>query len=148
MMGRRVLTMLQERQVSIMHIKSISLFILTTLLFGACAPGAEATPALDAAPTVVADSTIIAEGQLEPGRFGQIAFTASGRISKILVQEGQTVRQGEELIRLGDASDPQYAAAQLELVSARKALTDLNNTSGTDLAQAVIDLKDAREEYN
>jgi multidrug efflux pump subunit AcrA (membrane-fusion protein) len=66
-----------------------------------------------------ADSTIIAEGRLEPGRYAEIAFTASGRISDILVDEGQQVKQGDELIRLGDASDTQYAAAQLEL-SARR----------------------------
>jgi multidrug resistance efflux pump len=99
------------------------------------------------APTI-AESAIIAEGRVEPIHYAEIAFTASGRISTILVEEGQTVQAGEELIRLGDASDTQYAAAQFELVSARKALTDLNNTAGTDLAQAVIDLKDAQEEYN
>jgi HlyD family secretion protein len=94
------------------------------------------------------ESTIIAEGRLEPVRYADLAFTASGRISEILVAEGQSVSKGDELIRLGDASDTQYAAAQLELVSARKALTDLNNTAGTDFAQTVIDLKDAQEDYD
>ena len=85
---------------------------------------------------MASDSTIIAEGRLEPIRYAEIAFTASGRISNILVEEGQTVTAGEELIRLGDASDTHYAAAQLELVSVKKALTALNNTAGTDSAQA------------
>jgi multidrug resistance efflux pump len=58
------------------------------------------------------------------------------------------VKKGEELIRLGDASDSRYAAAQFELVSAKQALTDLNSAAGTDLAQAVIELKNAKEEYN
>jgi multidrug resistance efflux pump len=119
-----------------------------SLVLAACSGGSAATPTAEAAPTVVADSTIIAEGRLEPVRYAEIAFTASGRISDILVEAGQTVKKGEELIRLGDASDTQYAAAQLELVSAKKALTDLSNTAGTDFAQAVIDLKDAQEEYN
>ena len=119
-----------------------------SLVLAACSGGSAATPTAEAAPTVVADSTIIAEGRLEPVRYAEIAFTASGRISEVLVDEGQPVTKGEELIRLGDASDPQYAAAQLELVSAKKALTDLSNTAGTDFAQAVIDLKDAQEEYN
>ena len=93
------------------------------------------------------DSTIIAEGRLEPVRYAEIAFTASGRISDILVEEGDEVKQGDEIIRLGDASDTRYAAAQLELVSAKQALTDLTNAAGSDFAQAVIDLKDAQEEY-
>jgi len=128
---------------------SIVALISLSLLFTACAPaGGTATPTAEAIATVAADSTIIAEGRLEPLRYADIAFTASGRISDIPVTEGQTVTQGQELIRLGDASDTQYAAAQLELVSAQKALTDLTNSAGTDFAQAVIDLKDAREDYD
>jgi multidrug resistance efflux pump len=131
-----------------MNSKLFITLMLASLLLAACGTANAPTPAPEAAPTVVADSTIIAEGRLEPVRYAEIAFTASGRISDILVQEGQPVAKGEELIRLGDASDTQYAAAQLELVSAKKALTDLNNTAGTDFAQAVIDLKDAQEEYD
>jgi multidrug resistance efflux pump len=126
----------------------LTILISLSLLLAACSAGSAATPTAEAIPTALADNTIIAEGRLEPVRYADIAFTASGRISDILVEEGQTVSKGDELIRLGDASDTQYAAAQLELVSAKKALTDLSNTAGTELAQAVIDLKDAQEEYN
>ena len=126
----------------------IIMLIGLSLFVTACSAGNTATPTPEAIATVVADSTIIAEGRLEPVRYAEIAFTASGRISDILVQPGQPVSKGQELIRLGDASDTQYAAAQLELVSAQKALNDLANTAGTDLAQAVIDLKDAREDFD
>ena len=132
-----------------MNHKLFIMLVFASLLLGACAAGSAATPTAEVVETVEAvDSTIIAEGRLEPLRYADIAFTASGRISEILVAEGQSVSQGDELIRLGDASDTQYAAAQLELVSARKALTDLNNTAGTDFAQTVIDLKDAQEDYD
>jgi HlyD family secretion protein len=99
-------------------------------------------------PTAQADTAIIAEGRLEPVRYAEIAFNASGVISNVLVEEGQAVKKGDPLIRLGDESDSNYAAAQLELANAQKALNDLQNSAGTDLAQAVIDLKDAQEEYN
>jgi HlyD family secretion protein len=131
-----------------MNIKIILLFITASLLFVSCSPSAGQPTEVPPTPTAIADSTIIAEGRLEPIRFADIAFTASGRITEISVEEGQEVKKGEELIRLGDASDSHHAAAQLELVSAKQALTDLNSAAGTDLAQAVIDLKDAREEYN
>jgi multidrug resistance efflux pump len=131
-----------------MNIQKILLFIAASLLIVGCSASSgqptEATPT----PAQPADSTIIAEGRLEPIRYAEIAFTASGRISAIPVEEGQEVKKGDELIRLGDGSDSQYAAAQLELVNAKKALTDLNHASGADLAQAVIELKDAKEEYN
>ena len=127
----------------------IMVLLHLSLLLGACSPaGSAATPSTEAVPPVISDSTIIAEGRLEPIHYADIAFTASGRVREVLVAEGQEVTQGQELIRLGDASDTQYAAAQLELVSAEKALNDLANVSGTDLAQAVIDLKEAEEEFD
>jgi multidrug resistance efflux pump len=132
----------------IMKHKFVIVLIGLSLLLAACSAGAAATPTAEAIPTVIADSSIIAEGRLEPVLYAEIAFTGSGRISDVLVEEGQQVKKGDELIRLGDASDTQYAAAKLELVSAQKALNDLSNTAGTDLAQAVIDLKDAKEEYD
>ncbi len=120
-----------------------------SLLFTACSsPGKAATATPTAVPTVIADSTIIAEGRLEPIRYAEIAFNASGIVSDVPVEEGQAVKQGDPLLRLGGESDTQYAAAQLELASAEKALNDLQNTGASDLAQTVIDLKDAQEEYN
>ena len=120
-----------------------------SLLFTACSPGSNSTAATpEAIPTVKADTVIIAEGRLEPLRDAQIAFNASGVIGEVLVQEGQSVKKGEPLIRLGNESDTNYADAQLELVSAQKDLNDLLNSSGTEFAQAVIDLKEATEEYN
>jgi HlyD family secretion protein len=129
--------------------KLVILLVGMSLLFTACStPGSAATGTPEAIPTVIADSTIIAEGRLEPIRYAEIAFNANGIVSDVPVAEGQAVKQGEMLIRLGDESDTNYAAAQLEMVSAQKALNDLKNAAGTDLAQAVIDLKDAKEEYD
>jgi multidrug resistance efflux pump len=115
-----------------------------TLLFTACAPATTATPEL--IPTVIADSTIIAEGRVEPLRFGEISFNASGVVSEVLVEEGQSIKKGELLIRLGGESDTKYAAAKLELVSAQQALNDLLDASAEDFAQAVIDLKQSKED--
>lgn len=129
--------------------KTFIALMLLSLLASACSAGAQAATATpEVIPTVIADSTIIAEGRVEPARDAEIAFNASGVVSEVLVQEGETVQKGQPLIRLGDASDTQYAAAQLDLVSAQKALNDLLNTSGAELAQAVIDLKQAREDYD
>jgi multidrug resistance efflux pump len=126
----------------------IALMLLTLLVSACSASGTATTATPEAIPTVIADSTIIAEGRVEPLRDAEIAFNASGVVSDVLVQEGETVEKGQPLIRLGDASDTQYAAAQLELVSAQKALNDLLNTSGAELAQAVIDLKQAKEDFD
>src|SRR5512138_1760170 len=119
-----------------------------SLLFTACSSPKAATATPTTVPTVIADSTIIAEGRLEPIRYAEVAFNTSGVVSEVPVKEGQAVKKGDSLIRLGDESDSQYAAAQVELANAQKALNDLQNTGAGDLAQTTIDLKDATEEYN
>jgi multidrug resistance efflux pump len=119
--------------------------ILFSLLISACSAAGNPAPAPEVVPPVIADASIIAEGRLEPVRSAEIAFTASGVISEVPVKEGQPVKRGEILIRLGDASDTNFAAAGLELVTAQQALNDLAHSSGEDLAQAMIDLKEAKE---
>jgi multidrug resistance efflux pump len=114
------------------------------LLFTACSPAATATSA--PIPTVIADSTIVAEGRVEPVNYAEITFTSGGRVNEVLVEEGQTVKKGELLIRLGGESDRNYATAQYEVASAQKALNDLIKDSEEDLAQTVIDLKQAKED--
>ena len=131
-----------------MKTKIASLFILAGVLIAACSPAdAQATEATPIS-TVIADDTLIAEGRVEPFQYAEIAFTASGIVSEVLVDEGQQVKKGQPLVSLGGESETAYTAAQLELVSAQQALDDLLNSSGTDLAQVVIDLKDSQEAYD
>ncbi len=118
-----------------------------SLLFTACSSAGNAgTATPEAIPPVIADSTIIAEGRVEPSRYAEIAFNASGVVSKVLVEEGQLVKKGELLILLGGESNTQYAGAQFEVAEAQKALNDLLNSADADLAQTVIDLKEAKED--
>jgi multidrug efflux pump subunit AcrA (membrane-fusion protein) len=117
-----------------------------SLLCSACSPAGQAAATAEFIPTVIADSTIIAEGRVEPVRDAEITFITSGLVSEVLVGEGQAVKQGDLLIRVGGESDNNYAAAQFEVVSAQKALNDLIKNSETDLAQTVIDLKQAKED--
>jgi multidrug resistance efflux pump len=133
-----------------MKTRLLPLIILISLLFAACSPSVSAAGPIEEAaiPAVIAETSIMAEGRLEPVHFAEIAFTAGGVISDVLVQEGESVKKGQLLIRLGDASDTNYASARLELVSAQQAIDDLTNAAGTDLAQAIIDLKDAKEAYD
>jgi multidrug resistance efflux pump len=111
-------------------------------------PGNSSAITPEAIPTVIADDTIIAEGRVEPIHYAAISFNASGRVDEVLVMEGQSVKEGDPLIRLGDESDTNYAAALLELASAQKAYDDLINSRGSDFAQSVITLKDSQEEFN
>ena len=129
--------------------KKIILLTLTLLALTVAACGAApATPGATQVPVVVADETIVAEGRLEPVQYAEIAFNASGMVGEVLVKEGQSVNKGQPLIRLGNESDTNYAAAQVELVSAQRAFDQLLHSRGADFAQAVIDLKDAQEAFD
>jgi len=131
-----------------MKSKLLIALIFLSLLVTACSSGNAAPATAEAIPTVVADSTIVAEGRLEPVNYAQVAYNAGGIVSDVPVVEGQPVKKGQTLIRLGGETDKAYAAAQLELVSAQQAYDDLLNSSGTEAAQAVIDLKDAQEAFD
>ena len=130
-----------------MNTKLFSLIVFTSLLLVACSSAGPQPVEAAALPTAIAPTSIMTEGRLEPIHFAEVAVTTSGAVKEVLVKEGEQVTKGQLLIRLGDASDTNYASAQLELVSAKQAINDLNNAAGTDLAQAIIDLKDAREAY-
>ena len=131
-----------------MKYKFLITILCLSLLMTACGTAANAaTETPEAIPTVIADDTIIAEGRVEPVHYAEIAFSTSGVVNEVLAKDGQQVKKGDVLIRLGDESDTNYAAAQLELVTAQQALNELQNTAGSDLAQTIIDLKDAKEVY-
>ena len=131
-----------------MKYKFLFVILALSLLIAACGTAANAaTETPEAIPTVIADDTIIAEGRVEPVQYAEIAFGTSGVVSEVLVQDGQQIKKGDALVRLGDESDVNYAAAQLELVTVQQALNDLQDSAGSDLAQTVIDLKDAKEVY-
>lgn len=128
--------------------KKITLLTLTLLALTVAACGtAPATPQATQVPTVIADSSIVAEGRLEPVHFAEIAFSTSGVVNSVLVEEGQQVKHGQRLIQLGGESDKNFTAAQTELVSAQQAMDDLLHSRDADLAQATITLKDAKEDY-
>ncbi|HET9914781.1 MAG TPA: HlyD family efflux transporter periplasmic adaptor subunit [Anaerolineales bacterium] len=132
-----------------MRYKFLLALLGLSLLFTACsAPGGPTAATPEVIPPVIAENTIIAEGRVEPIRYAEIAFNISGDVGEVPVKEGQSVKKGDILIRLGDESDTQYAAAQLKLASARKDLNDLLNASTENFAQVVIDLKQAKEDYD
>ena len=92
----------------------------------------------DPTPTVAvvqADPTIVAEGHIVPNDSSQLSFQTGGKVSQVLVKEGDEVKQGDVLVSLGDREQLEAAitAANLEQLQAQQALDDLNKKS--DLAR-------------
>jgi multidrug resistance efflux pump len=91
---------------------------------------------------------VIAEGHLIPARDTTLSFQGAGTVMEVSVKTGDKVRKGNVLARLGGESDAAYAAAQLELASARQALKDLQESAGETRAQSLIAVDEAQEAYD
>jgi RND family efflux transporter MFP subunit len=113
-------------------------------------PASASTSAVAAEEKVVAldvAETIEASGTLDAQPFASLAWKTSGVVEKVNVQPGDMVKAGDVLLALQPAStSSSIVAAQADLVNAQQKLDDLLN-SGTSLAQAAIDLKDAQEAF-
>ncbi len=125
---------------------AISFLVILTfaLLLSACGINANNTVAT---PAVSATDTVIAEAHLVPNRDQYMAFQARGKVSAILVKQGDKVTQGQVLVSLADRHQAQAAltGAQLELTSAQQDFDLLNRTTNLGLSQAWQAYMDAQK---
>lgn len=128
--------------------KKLSLFVILSaavvLLLSACSP--QAAPA-EATPTAVQPQGMIAEGRLVPVNALDQAFTLSGQVAEVLVQDGETVQSGQPLARLADSPEARLTLrrAEQEDLAARQALEALKTASESNLAQARLAFLAARD---
>lgn len=120
--------------------KALIALVLVSLLFTGCATAGKPTAPTATVPPVAADNRIIAEGRVEPIHYAEIAFNSSGVVSEVLVEEGQQVKKGEPLVRLGNSESRRAAVAQ-----AQEALLVAERAFGSAQADALKTLGDAYE---
>ncbi len=117
----------------------ISILGILSLSLAACgsqtvAPVAETT-------TIPADS-VIAEGNIRPALASDLSFQARGVVDEVNVRIGDTISEGDVLVRLANAG-----AAEAQVLVARNAYDLLLRSEGGDRArlwQAYMDAQDAR----
>ncbi|MBK6646964.1 MAG: efflux RND transporter periplasmic adaptor subunit [Anaerolineales bacterium] len=91
--------------------------------------------------------TVDTTGSLEAEPFASLDWKTGGTVAKVNVEPGDFVKAGDILLTLDPTStSASIVSAQADLITAQENLDDLLN-SGTDLAQAAINLKDAKEDY-
>ena len=117
----------------------IALLTILSLALAACGnqPTVTSTPA-----DVVSSSEVVAEGRLEPIRATNLSFQARGVVEDVLVSEGNTVKQGDVLVRLANPG-----GAEAQVVIAQNAYDALiRNESGdrAELWQAYMDAQIVR----
>jgi multidrug efflux pump subunit AcrA (membrane-fusion protein) len=137
-----------------------SLFILTivSLILAACG-GATAGQNGDQTPipTVISETNIVAEGNVVPQENKQLVFFSNGQVEELSVKEGDSVKKGDVLARLGNREqlEAAIAGAEAELVSARQARQRLDDdlalaqaTAADTIADANKALKDAQYSFD
>jgi len=92
--------------------------------------------------------TLEAAGTLEAQPFASLSWKASGVVDAVKVKPGQKVKKDDILLTLQpESTSASVASAQADLVEAQQNLEDLMN-SDSELAQAIIDLRDAQREFD
>ncbi len=120
-------------------LSSITVFTILSLFLAACGGQAQATPAPAES---VSSNDVIAEGRLEPIQGANLFFQARGIVEEVFVKAGDTVSQGDVLVRLANAG-----GAEAQVVIAQNAYDLLlRNESGdrAKLWQAYMDAQIAR----
>jgi HlyD family secretion protein len=91
---------------------------------------------------------IEASGSLEAQPFASLSWKTGGVVEVVNVKPGDFVKADSILLTLDPTStSASIVSAQADLVTAQKNLDDIL-TSGTNLAQAMIDLKNSQEDYD
>ncbi len=121
-------------------LKISSFIILTSLVLMACG----AQPAETTAPVeeIISSNEVIAEGRLEPVQGTNLTFQARGIVEEVLVKAGDSVSEGDVLVRLANTG-----AAEAQVVIAQNAYDSLlRNESGdrAKLWQAYMNAQIAR----
>lgn len=121
-------------------LKYIVILVLSSLILVACANTPQVTPVPEEATASV--NEVIAEGRLEPVHATNLSFQARGIVEEVLVKIGDSVSEGDVLVRLTNAG-----AAEVQLVLAQNAYDVLlRNESGdrAKLWQAYMSAQTAR----
>lgn len=76
-------------------------------------------------------SVVSASGEVKPQKFVNISANVSGRITKLLVKEGQTVKKGDVLVRIDSTrfeaeNDQSLAAVQAQKAELDRAVAELD----------------------
>lgn len=118
------------------------LTITLLLSFTACSNSRQTPTPQISEPTAPAEKSqggILVEGRVVPKTFVHLSFQVSGKVSEVLVKEGDQVKTGDVLVRLGNRAEAEadVARAEQELLNAQKALDDLISNHATERARAL-----------
>lgn len=108
-------------------------------------PVTNSTATLEELPEVIKSADgVIAKCKLVPKQFVDLSFNTNGLINEVMVQEGDTVSEGQVLARLGNFEQIQasIASAELDVLNAQQTLDELYMNAPVEAAEALKELAD------
>jgi len=123
--------------------KIVISIILLALITGCAQSGAKPSPTPTAAPKKSSASSASAQGYVTPVRYADLAFRASGRVTQLLVAEGDQVKAGQPLVKL---QDTELKAALAQAQADLKALQNGARPEEIAVAQANLDIAQSQLE--
>jgi multidrug resistance efflux pump len=90
----------------------------------------------------------VIQGKLLPRLTATLSLASGARANQVLVKEGQQVSAGDVLVKLDghEQVEAELASAELEVILAQQEFDRLYQDARLDLAQAGVDLADAKKE--
>jgi HlyD family secretion protein len=117
--------------------------VLLALLTGCAQSGAKPSPTPTAAAKKSSASAASAQGYVTPVRHADLAFRTSGRVTQVLVAEGDQVEAGQPLVKL---QDTELKAALAQAQADLKALQNGARPEEIAVAQASLDIAQSQLE--
>jgi multidrug efflux pump subunit AcrA (membrane-fusion protein) len=127
-------------------VRLFGLSVVIVFLVTACsAPASGTVGEPTVIPPVAADTQVVAEGRIAPRDDVYLSFFASGQVSEALVKEGDKVKAGEVVARLGNRAEIEagMANAKVELLAAQQARDELNENVEVARAAAARAISEA-----
>ncbi len=123
----------------------LSMFLLAFLAAGCSGGGRKTTPTPDGGEAARPAPVVNATGVIIPEKWSDLSLQSPGVIEEILVKKGDPVRAGQVLLRIQgrESFEAAVAAAELDYLSAQKAIDDLNSSHNEVRAAAQLRLANA-----
>ncbi|NMC14062.1 MAG: HlyD family efflux transporter periplasmic adaptor subunit [Chloroflexi bacterium] len=127
---------MKSRSIIVIFVMLLSAWMIAGCSKANSASEAEATTEI---PIVTSDANVVVEGRLVPRESETLSFFTNGQVEEILVEEGDQVKKGDVLARLGnrEAIEASIAGAEAELLAAQQALDSLNDNIEVARSEAV-----------
>jgi multidrug efflux pump subunit AcrA (membrane-fusion protein) len=130
--------------------KILFVVLIFTVALASCSSAEQATPAPENSGNENFSAVISATGVVVPEQWAALSARNQGVVDEVLVKEGQQVKKGQTLIRLGnnESAQAEVARAQENLIAAERAFGSAQANALKDLDEAYEAVRKAQYDFD